>query len=157
MMWVDRNTVIIGTGARANNSGAEQVKEVLKTIGVSDFIHFPIPYGHAHIDGILNIPDRNKVVLFPWQVPYDVVKALLDRGFEVVEATDISEVKQTFGVNFVAIEPGKVVMPKGNPTTKAKMEQAGIEVIEVKVDEIMNGWGAMHCMTFPLCRDPINK
>jgi N-dimethylarginine dimethylaminohydrolase len=27
---VDRNTVIIGTGARANNSGAEQVKEVLK-------------------------------------------------------------------------------------------------------------------------------
>ncbi|MGG1661951.1 dimethylarginine dimethylaminohydrolase family protein [Brevibacillus sp. NRS-1366] len=156
-MWVDRQTVIIGTGARANEAGAAQVEAELRNIGVTEIIRFPIPYGHAHIDGLLNIADMRKVVLFPWQVPYDVVKPLLDRDFTVIEATDIAEVKETFCTNFVALEPGKVVMPVGNPETKAKMEQAGIEVIETQMDEIMKGWGSIHCMTAFLRRDPINQ
>ncbi|MCH5583752.1 arginine deiminase family protein [Shimazuella sp. AN120528] len=156
LMWVDRHTVIIGTGARANESGAKQVESELRNIGVTDFIHFPIPYGHAHIDGLLNIADKKTAVLFPWQVPYDVVKALLDRDFTIVEATNIEEVKSNFSVNFVALEPGKVVIPTGSPETKAKMEEAGIKVIEVKMDEIMKGWGAIHCMTAPLKRNPLS-
>jgi N-dimethylarginine dimethylaminohydrolase len=157
LMWIDRQTVIIGTGARANESGAKQIENELRNIGVTDFIHFPIPYGHAHIDGLLNIADKRTAVLFPWQVPYNVVKALLDRDFTIVEATNIEEVKSNFCVNFVALEPGKVVMPSGSPETKAKMEAAGIHVIDVKMDEIMKGWGAIHCMTAPLKRDPLSN
>ncbi|GAA4707509.1 dimethylarginine dimethylaminohydrolase family protein [Brevibacillus fulvus] len=156
-MWVDRQTVIIGTGARANKSGAAQVEAELRNIGVTDFIHFEIPYGHAHIDGLLNICDKKKAVLFPWQVPYDVVKPLLDRDFTIIEATNLAEVKESFCTNFVALEPGKVLMPAGNPETKAKMEDAGVTVIEVEMDEIMKGWGAIHCMTVFLRRDPIGS
>jgi len=157
LMWVDRQTVIIGTGARANEAGAAQVEAELRNIGVTDFIRFPIPYGHAHIDGLLNMADKRTVVLFPWQVPYDVVKPLLDKDFTVIEATNPYEVKETFCTNFVALEPGKVILPSGNPQTKEKMEQAGITVIETPVDEIMKGWGALHCMTVFLRRDPIGS
>lgn len=154
-MWVDPETVILGTGARANESGAGQVENELRNLGVKYILRFPIPYGHAHIDGLLNIADRKVAMLFPWQVTYDVAKALLDRGFKLVEATDVREVKETFGVNFVALQPGKVVMPSGNPRCKAALEDAGVQVIEADISELLKGWGAIHCMTAPLRRDPV--
>ena len=156
-MWVDRETVILATGARANESGVNQVEHELRNLGVRYFLRFPIPYGHAHIDGILNMAGAKVAMLFPWQVTYDVSKALLDRGFTLVEATDIREAKETFGVNFVALEPGRVVMPKGNPKCKAALEEAGVQVIEADVSELLKGWGAIHCMTAPLKRDPIRS
>lgn len=154
-MWVDRHTVIIGTGARANKEGAEQVENELRNMGVTDIIRMGIPYGHAHLDGLLNFVDKKTVLLFPWQVPYDLVKPLLDRGFKVIEATDIEEIKVKMAINVVALEPGKILMPANCPNTKAKLEEEGIEVIEVELDEIIKGWGALHCMTAFLKRDPI--
>lgn len=156
-MWVDRETVILATGARANEAGALQVEHELRNTGVKYIVRFPIPYGHAHIDGLLNMAGRKVAMLFPWQVPYDVCKCLLDRGFTLLEATDIDEVKNTFGVNFVALEPGKVVMPKGNPKCRAVLEGAGVEAIEADVSEILKGWGAIHCMTAFLKRDAITR
>lgn len=156
-MWIDRETVLLGTGSRTNESGAMQVESELKNIGVKHIIRFPIPYGHPHIDGLLNIADRNLAMIFPWQVPYDVCKALLDRGFRLLEASNIEEVKLGFGINFVALEPGKVVMPKGNPHCKSLLEDAGVKVIEVDISELRKGWGAIHCMTAFLKRDPINQ
>ena len=156
-MWIDRETVIIGTGVRANKSGAGQVESELRNMGVTNIIHFEIPYGHAHLDGLINIADRKTAVLFPWQVPYEVVKALLDRGFTIIEATNFDEIKTKACINFVAIEPGKVVMPADCPETKFKLESAGVEVIEADMSEILKGWGAIHCMTAFLKRDPIGK
>ncbi len=156
-LWVNRRTVIIGTGARANKAGAEQVKSELRNIGVENFIEFQIPYGHAHVDGLLNIADRRTAFVFPWQVPYDVCAALMDLGFTIVEAQDITEAKVNFGVNFVALEPGLVVMPQGNPGCKAALEDAGVEVIDADISEIRKGWGGIHCMTAFIKRDPIGE
>lgn len=154
-MWVDRETVIIGTGVRANQEGARQVTEALETMGVKHIINFEIPYGHAHLDGLMNFVDKDKVVLFPWQVPYEVVTQLMQKGYQIIEATDLVEVKNKLSTNFVALEPGKIVMPAGCPHTKIKMEEAGIKVIEIKMDEILKGWGAIHCMTAFLRRAPL--
>lgn len=154
-MWVDRQTVIIGTGARANKEGADQVEHALREMGVTEVLRMGIPYGHAHLDGLINFVDRKKVLLFPWQIPYDVVKPLLDKGFNVIEATDLEEIKVKMAINFVALEPGKIVMPAGSPNTKRKLVEAGVEVIEVQLNEIMKGWGATHCMTVFLNRDPV--
>ncbi|MGB4587914.1 MAG: arginine deiminase family protein [Clostridiaceae bacterium] len=154
-MWVDRQTVIIGTGSRANKEGASQVEYELRKMGVTDILYMQIPYGHAHLDGLINFVDKKTVMLFPWQVPYDVVKALLDKGFKVIEVTDIEEIKNKMCINVVALEPGKIVMPSGSPNTRKKLEEANIEVIEVDLTEIMKGWGAIHCMSVFLNRDPV--
>lgn len=153
--WIDRESIIIGTGSRANQAGAEQVEWVLRGMGVKNFVHFQIPYGHAHLDGLMNIPDRRKIILFPWQVSYDMCKPLLDMGFQIIENPFVHEVKSSFGVNFVALAPGKVVMPAGNPNSKKLLEDAGVECIEVELAEIMKGWGAIHCLTAFLKRDPV--
>ncbi len=154
-LWVDRNTVILGTGARANKAGAGQVEYELRNMGVTDIIHMEIPYGHAHLDGLINFVDKKTAILFPWQVPYDVVKPLLDRDFKIIELTDLKEIKINMCTNVVALEPGKILMPAGSPVSRKKIEDEGIEVIEVKMDEIMKGWGAIHCMSVFLNRDSI--
>lgn len=155
LLWVDRRTVILGTGSRANAAGACQVERELRDLGVETVLYFQIAYGHAHLDGIMNFPDRKTVMIFPWQVPYDVCKPLLDRGFRIIENPHVDEVELTGGINFVALEPGKVVIPSGNPRTCALLAEAGVECVEVDITELLKGWGAIHCMTAFLKRDPI--
>ena len=50
----------------------------------------------------MNIADSKVAVIFPWQVPYDICRAPLDRGFCLLENGAVEEVKNTFGLNFVA-------------------------------------------------------
>ncbi|NLO55538.1 MAG: amidinotransferase [Thermovirga sp.] len=155
LLWVDRKTVILGTGCRANKAGALQVERELRDLGVDTILYFQIPYGHAHLDGLMNFADRKTAMIFPSQVPYDVCKPLLDRGFGIIENPYVDEVELTSGINFVALEPGKVVIPSGNPRTCALLGEAGVECVEVDITELLKGWGAIHCMTAFLKRDPI--
>ncbi|MDR1732353.1 MAG: amidinotransferase [Synergistaceae bacterium] len=154
-MWIDRETIILGTGVRSNEEGVRQVEEVLRGMGVVNILRFQIPWGHAHLDGLMNPVDRKKVLIFPWQVPYDIVDALKHRGFKILEAPSLEEVKNGSAVNFVALEPGRILAPKGNAQTKAFLEQNGVEVLEVEIDELRKGFGALHCMTAALARDPL--
>ncbi|AXF54977.1 dimethylarginine dimethylaminohydrolase family protein [Salicibibacter kimchii] len=154
-MWIDRETVLIGTGSRANESGVRQVEFELRNLGVTNIIRTQIPYGSIHLDGYMNMVDRNKMVIFPWHVTYDCAKQLMERGIHLIEATNIKEIKHTMALNFVALEPGKIIIPAGNPDTTALLEQEGIDVIAIEMDEIMNGWGANHCMTAFLRREPL--
>lgn len=152
-MWVDRETVILGKGVRSNFEGILQVRRCLETIGVKTFIEFEIPYGHAHIDGILNFVDRDKALIFPWQTPYYVWKQLRELGFKILEAPYMNEVKQGLSVNVVALEPGRVIMPAGSPCTKRLLEDKGIEVVEIEISELLKGAGGPHCMTGVLRRN----
>ncbi len=146
-MWIDRQTVILATGVRTNRNGYDQVAGELVRMGVTELIHMPIPYGHAHIDGLLNFASHDVAMIHALQVPYDVVDALKHKGFTILEAPSQTEAKQTLAINFVALKPGLVVQPAGNPRTRKVLEAAGIEVIPVDVTEILKGAGAVHCMT----------
>lgn len=123
------------------------VEAELKRMGVTEILHMQIPYGHAHIDGLLNMASHDVAVIHASQVPYDVCDALKKKGIKLLECPSRIEAKESFAINFVAIEPGKIVMPAGNPRTQALLEKNGIEVIPVEFDEIMKGYGAIHCCT----------
>lgn len=152
-MWVDRETVILGTGNRCNAEGARQVREILAAVGVREVIPFPIAYGHAHIDGFINMLDRDLALIFPWQVPHDVWRALRDRGIQVLTCPSVREARENGAVNFVAVGPRKIVAPKGNPRTVALLRAHGVEVLEVDISELRKGRGSVHCMTVALARE----
>jgi len=152
-MWVDRKTVILATGSRTNRSAFEQVEYELARMGVEEIIPMAIPYGHAHIDGLLNFASEDIVMVHAPQVPYDVCAALMKRGYKILEAPSQTEAKETMGVNFVALEPGVVVQPGGNPRCKEELERNGIKVISTDFSEVMKGWGAIHCATAFLKRE----
>ena len=100
------------------------------------------PYSNIHIDGLMNPASNDTVLIHASQVPYDIIDMLMKKGYKILEAPSTTEVRETFGCNFVALEPGKVVMPAGNPRTQELLEKNGIEVITVEISEIIKGRGA---------------
>ena len=147
VMWVDRHTAILASGVRTNRSGYEMVEAELKRMGVTEVLHMQIPYGHAHIDGNLNFASHDIAMIHASQVPYDVCDALKKKGIKLLECPSQTEAKESFAINFVAIRPGLIVMPAGNPRSRELLEKNGIEVIEIPFDEIMKGFGSIHCCT----------
>ena len=71
-MWIDRHTVILASGVRTNREGYEMVRYELERMGVTQIIHMQIPYGHAHIDGLVNMASHDVAMIHASQVPYDV-------------------------------------------------------------------------------------
>lgn len=152
-MWINSKSVILAMGSRTNKDGYEQVEYELQRMGVENIILMQIPYGHAHIDGLLNFASHDIAMIHASQVPYDVCDFLRENGVKLLEAPSRTEAKETLGVNFVAIKPGLVVQPAGNPRCKKLLEQHNIEVITIDFSEVLKGWGAIHCATVFLKRE----
>ena len=146
VMWVDRHTAILACGVRTNRSGYEMVESELKRMG-AEVYPMQIPYGHAHIDGNLNLASHDVAMIHAAQVPYDICDMLKKKGYKLLECPSRNEAKESFAINFVAIKPGLIVRPAGNPRSQELLEKNGIEVIPAEFDEIMKGFGAIHCCT----------
>ena len=146
-MWIDRKTVILSTSSRTNRSGYEQVETELKRMGVTNIIQMQIPYSNIHIDGIMNMVSDDLVMVYAPQTPYDVCNELKKKGIKILEAPSEKEVRETFGINFVAIKPGLVIQPTGNPRCKELLEKNGVEVISIDLSELIKGRGAVHCVS----------
>lgn len=146
-LWIDRHTVILASGVRTNREGYEMVETELKRMGVSSILPMQIPYGHAHIDGLLNMASGDVAMIHASQIPYDVCDALKKKGIRLIECPSQTEAKEGLAINYVAIEPGLIVMPAGNPRSQALLEENGIKVIPLEFDEILKGYGAIHCCT----------
>ncbi len=77
---------------------------------------------------------------------------LKKKGFEVLEL-DLK--KERFGTNFLTLNERKILMPvnyKLRGTVKL-YEKAGVEVVPIKVNELLAGYGGVHCMTCALRRE----
>lgn len=146
-LWIDRHTVVLASGVRTNREGYEMVESELQRMGVTEILHMQIPYGHAHIDGLLNMASHDVAMIHASQVPYDVCDALKKKGIKLLECPSQIEAKEGLAINYVAIEPGLIVMPAGNPRSQELLEQNGIKVIPLDFDEILKGYGAIHCCT----------
>ena len=154
VMWLNSKVALLGTSVRTNREGAQQVERELYTAGAERVIHVHIAFGRIHFDGYISQVDRCTVAVCPYLIDFDTVEELKECGLTVIEAPNLQEVAQ-LGLNMVALRPGLVVMPDGFPDTAKALEQAGIETVRVKIDEILKGGGAVHCMTGFLRRDPI--
>jgi arginine deiminase-like protein len=102
---------------------------------------------------MLNIIDRDLAVIYPTQLPWRIYELLKARGFRFIDVPDAGEARHGMSLNMVPLAPGVVVMPAGNPITRAALEGAGVTVLEAEVDELMKGAGSVHCMTGVIHRD----
>lgn len=152
-LWVDRHTVILSLSVRANRSGYDQMEAELRRQGVTDIIPMQVPYGHAHIDGLMSFPTSDLVLIFAYQVPYEVVDRLKKKGFHVLEVPSFTEAEYNFATNFVAIDEGHIVTCEGAPRTAELLEKHGVKVDVIDTTEILKGYGSIHCMTAFLKRD----
>lgn len=149
----NEDLVFVGHGMRSNWAGAEQVADAFRRSGAAQVEIVQIPYGCGHIDGTLNLIDRDLALVMPTQLSWFVYETLRRHGFRFIDLPDLTEAQGGMAINLVPLAPGVVVMPAGNPITRAAMERQGVEVFEVDVSELMKGGGSVHCMTGVIHRD----
>ncbi len=153
VVMVDEGLAFVARGQRTNLAGARQVAEVYRAAGVADVQIVDMPVGTGHIDGVVNIAAPGVAVIYPTQCPYPVWEALVARGFRIVPIPDVVENRNGMALNLVPLEPGLVLLPAGNPAMRRALAAVGVDSIEVAIDELMKGGGAVHCMTGVLARD----
>jgi len=142
----------LAEGQRTNAQGAEQVEWALRQVGFRQVvrIRLPPPYYTVHLDGVLSLVDRDLALVHPRRTPEEVVEALRDHGFRTLQ---VPAEDRYSPANGVALAPGHLVMPAGNPRTTRLLEDSGCTVDTVDVKEIQKSGGAIHCMTGFLKRD----
>lgn len=151
--WVNKDLCFLAEGLRTNKQGADQVERMLREIGTKEVVRVQLPYGVLHLDCLLNFLDRDLAVIWPHRTPYVVWRTLRDHGFRFIEIEDEESADTYQSLNFVALEPGKILMPAGDRYLRARYEEAGVTCIEVNLSELLKGGGGIHCMTAFLRRN----
>ena len=156
VVWFDDRTVAVGRGYRTNDEGIRQFAALLGP-GV-DVITVPLPHYRGpsdvfHLMSIISPVDRDLALVYSPLMPVPFREWLIGRGIALVEVPDAEF--DSMGANVLAIAPRQCVMVRGNPVTKARLEQAGATVHEYEGAEIsLKGGGGPTCLTRPISRHP---
>jgi len=150
--WIDSNTVILGTGLRTNNEGADQVTNLLQEMDI-EVVRVDLPYGAMHLMGTLRFVDQDLTICWRSRVPYAAVKALREHGYTVLFIPDEEEAIRGMALNFVTLGPQQILMPTGNPKTQSFYEDSGIKCVTVEVSELHKAAGGIGCLTGILKRE----
>ena len=155
MVWLDRRTLLAGRGFRTNAAGIEALAALLNPQGIA-VIPVPLPYGSGpedvlHLMSFISLLDTDLAVVCRRLLPVPLFELLTDRGVELVDVAD--EEYDTLGCNVLALSPRRVVMVRGSPLTRERLEVAGCRVSEFDGREIcVPGAGGPTCLTRPLVR-----
>lgn len=164
-VWLDKKSLPLALSQRSNPEGLRQVASVVQEFGVQDVhvVHLPGPLntrgaqtgkggGAFHLDMVFGVAGPRIGVIYPACVGYDFIDYLLHtKGFDLIEIPE--EEVNGCPSNFLVLEPGKLIMPAGNPCVTEELRKRGITVIEVDLSEFTKGGGGPTCMTVPLVRD----
>lgn len=146
LLWIDPKVVLLGVGCRTNVHAREQLTETMASMGV-DVIPVELPSGVQHLLGVVNFVSGDLAVVHGDKAPGALSTILNDRGFEQIEVRSSDEVDRGGGMNFVTIEPRRIVMPSGCPATRAAYEERGIRCHELDVSEYLKAAGGLACLT----------
>jgi N-dimethylarginine dimethylaminohydrolase len=154
VVWLDRRTIAVGRGYRTNAEGIEQLHALLgdavELIAVA-LPHWRGPGDVFHLMSIISPVDRDLAVVYSPLMSVAFRERLLERGITLIEVP--GEEFDTMGANVLAIAPRRCIVVSGNPRTRERLEEHGVDVFEYDGTEIsLKGDGGPTCLTRPLAR-----
>ncbi len=158
VVWLAPDTLAVGRGYRTNDEGIRQLRELLgdtiRELLVAPLPHWRGPGDVFHLMSLLSPLDLDLALVYSPLLPVPLREALLQRGIDLVEVAE--EEFETMAGNVLALAPRRCVMMQGNPITKGRLEDAGVEVETYAGGEISaKGCGGPTCLTRPLLRDVV--
>lgn len=144
-IWIDQEAVLGATGLRTNEAGADQVAWALRSVG-AEVVRVDLPYGSMHLMGTLRLAGPGIAVGRPGRLPNRAVRALRERGYRLLWVSDADKVQRK-ALNFVTLEPRKILMAANCPRTQAVYEAEGIECVTVEIDELVKAAGGIGYLT----------
>lgn len=155
LVFLDDETLLAGVGYRTNDEGVAQLAALLASRGIS-VVSFDLPHLHGpaecvHLMSFLSPLDEDLVVGYVPMMPVRLVQLLERRGIAIVEVPE--EEFPTMGPNVLALGPRIALALEGNPETRRRMEEAGVDVRSYAGADISsNGDGGPTCLTRPVAR-----
>lgn len=150
-LWLRPDTVVVGRGLRTNEEGAAQVEATLSEQGVRTIL-VDLPHGSMHLMGQIRIVDRDLAFIRRGRCPWRAMQALEKAGYEIRFFPSEEETRTGMAHNFVVLGPRRILMPDGNPDSRAAYEESGVECVTLPVDHIARAAGAIGCLTAVLER-----
>jgi arginine deiminase len=156
LVWLDAHTVAVGRGYRTNDEGIRQLTALLDD-AVDTVLTVPLPHWNGpddvfHLMSVISPLDHDLALVYSPLLPVPFRQSLLARGIALVEVPDAEF--DSMGGNVLAVAPRVAVAVEGNPETRRRMEEAGVEVHTYRGAEIsLKGCGGPTCLTRPLERD----
>jgi N-dimethylarginine dimethylaminohydrolase len=155
MVWLDSQTLLIGSGYRTNQGGIEQTRELLTPKGV-EVLSAPLPYGLGpsaclHLMSLMSMLDQQTVLVdLPW-LTVETVELLRSRGLRLIEI-EYAE-RDTLACNVLSLGRKRLIALAENTATNRKLHDAGFDVRTFAGSELcINGSGGPTCLTRPLLR-----
>ncbi|RMF94173.1 MAG: amidinotransferase [Nitrospinota bacterium] len=155
VLWVDEHTLAVGRGYRTNDEGIRQLQALLADT-IQELVVVPLPHWNGpgdvmHLMSLISLIDHDLAVVYSRLLPVPFREWLLARGIRLIEIPD--EEFESMGCNILAVAPRKCIMLEGNPQTRLRLEEAGVEVWTYTGEEISRkGAGGPTCLTRPLLR-----
>ena len=155
IVWIDERTVAVGEGYRSNMEGINQFKHLLgdlvDTVIPVALPHWTGPRDCLHLMSNISPIDHDLYLVYSRLLSVSFRKYLLERKIQLIEVPD--EEYDSMGCNVLAMENRKVIMVEGNPITKDRLENEGVEVHTYDGTEIsLKGAGGPTCLTRPFLR-----
>jgi len=155
MVWLDHDTLLVGRGFRTNALGIERLSDLLNPLAVA-VIPVELPYWNGpqdvlHLISFITLLDEDLAVVYRRILPVPLFELLSVYRVQLIDVAE--EEYETLGCNVLAVSPRNVIMVKGNPKTRSRLEAAGCKVSEFDGSEIcLPGAGGPTCLTRPLLR-----
>jgi N-dimethylarginine dimethylaminohydrolase len=155
MIWLDRHTLLAGRGFRTNAAGLQALTALLEPKGVQ-VIPVSLPYFNGpqdvlHLMSFMSLLDDNLAVIYRRLLPVPLFELLTERNIQLVDVPD--EEYDSMACNVLAISPRNVLMIRGNPITRSRLQAAGCTISEFDGREIcVPGSGGPTCLTRPILR-----
>jgi len=155
IVWLDKNTLLIGHGYRTNSAGIAQMRELLGSKGV-EVISAPLPYGPGpsaclHLMSLMSLLDEQTILVDLSWLAVETVERLKGRGYKFIEI-DPGE-RDTLACNVLALGGKRLLAIEENQKTNQKLRNAGFEVRTFPGSELcINGSGGPTCLTRPVLR-----
>lgn len=154
LSWLDERTLVAGQGYRTNAEGIAQLRALLGAAVHVEAVPLPHWKGENdvfHLMSFLSPLDADLALVYSPLMPVPFRQWLQGRGMRFVEVPD--DEFDSMGCNVLALGPRRALMLAGNPLTRARMEAAGVAVVEYEGSEISGkGCGGPTCLTRPLVR-----
>jgi len=157
-LWLDHDTLAVGSGFRTNAEGVRQLRGLLGPLGVSvldfDLPYFTGPEACLHLLSLLSPVDVDLAVAYPSLMPTAFWAELRRRGIRLLEVP-AAEFAHTQATNVLTVAPRKCIMLEGSPVTQQLLVEAGCEVVTFPGEPLsFKAEGGPTCLTRPVLRDP---
>jgi dimethylargininase len=157
-LWLDNNTLAMGRGFRTNQSGIDQMTEILADQGIT--VHaFDVPYYHGaaaclHLMSLVSLVDTKTAAICETLFPVSLYQLMQAMGYNFISLPyDEYQASGTLSGNILTVAPGESIMIDGFPETRNALEAAGINLQVFDGDALCIGCeGGPTCLTRPILR-----